>query len=410
MLLATCRLLLIAYFGLYATPAVHAAELPAGVFQMHDGAYFHPASGFVTSSIDEMIAHLGSIKDERFPMLSVIHRAQQFLSTTTTPPHVETSDAGWRAVTLALWHPTTSTDIGAIRSVTFEKKGTRIRALSDSIRDIRVVRSNGVNSEFTIANGDIVVAIRYPMYVDRKISKRTTVYDVSPVVYTPYARAIHTPEMVAEGKRWLSDLIARVFDQLRAEGIPSRAFPNTLLADAVDPTFVASISLIEHLDDSALSRDPLRQIEAFYVTVAANRNDAYDFSMSKAGALGLVQFIPKTYEALTRWPRLRLEKNFEKGMRDPTNAIRAQIAYLDYLLSRLPDEAITAAATRRETSREYVAAAYNGGVTRIARAMNAWEENLDPNERLRIKPRARLKLETMKYVLKLRNVRAMLSL
>ena len=41
--------------------------------------------------------------------------------------------------------------------------------------------------------------------------------------------------------------------------------------------------------------------------------------------------------------------------------------------------------------------------------MSAWEENLDPNERQRVKNRSRLKLETMKYVLKLREVRAAFS-
>ncbi len=405
---------LIVVAGLLAASAAHAAELPAGVFQMHDGAYFYPRTGFVTSHLDEMVAQIGSVMQERIsasapPILSVIHRARQLLSATTTPPRVETSDTGWRTVTLALWNQTTSTDVGAIRTITFEKKGTKIHALSDSIRGIRVVRSNGVNSEFAVEGGDVVVAIRYPIYTDKKGSKHKMVYDVTDVVYTPYSRALHTREMVMEGKRWFHDLISRVFDALRKESIPSRAFPNTLLADAVDPAFVATIALIEHLDDRALRQDALRQIEAFYVTLAANEDDAYDFSRSKAGALGLVQFMPKTYAALTRWPNLNLEKNFEKGMRDPTNAIRAQVAYLDYLLSRLPDEAMVATTTQRKKSHEYVAAAYNGGATRVAHAMSAWEENLDPNERQRVKNRSRLKLETMKYVLKLREVRAAFS-
>ena len=56
---------LIVVAGLLAASAAHAAELPAGVFQMHDGAYFYPRTGFVTSHLDEMVAQIGrSCKNE----------------------------------------------------------------------------------------------------------------------------------------------------------------------------------------------------------------------------------------------------------------------------------------------------------------------------------------------------------
>lgn len=392
--------------------SAHAAELPAGVFQMHDGSYFHPADGFVTANLDEMLAHVSSTSAATstpelpppapvsFPLKLAIARAQKLLSATMTPPRVEKSDTGFRDVSLALWDPKTD----AIRVVEVKKKGIELQRVTPGAPKITVVRSNGINSEFSVATGEVVVAIRYPIYTDRKISKKKTVYDVTDAVYTPYSRAIHTPEMVAAGKRWFDETVSGLFADLRASGVPSRAFPDKLLADVMDENFVKSIAIIEHLDNSAFTKNPQRQIESFYVTLAANEDDAYDFAKSSAGALGLVQFIPKTYAALVKWPHLHLNPNFEAGMRDPVNAIRAQTAYLDYLLSRLPDEATASYATNRDLSNEFVAAAYNGGATRVAKAMAVWEENLNPNERLHVKSRSRLKLETMKYVLKLRTV------
>ncbi len=410
-------LALFAANGALFAPVAHAAELPTGVFQMHDGTYFYPADGFLSANLDEMLSHIGAATTTqtttsttgeqtpppvpvRFPLKNAILRAQDLLTASTTPPHVEKTDTGWRTITLAIWNPAAD----AIRTVTLDKKGTSLRAIRDSIAGVHVIRSNGLNSEFSVAGGDIVVAIRYPIYADRKISKKKTVYDVSDAIYTPYSRALHTPEMIAEGKRWFGETVSGVFDSLRSDAVPSRAFPSKLLADAIDPNFVKSIAIIEHIDDSAFRQDPTRQIEAFFVTLAANEDDAYDYAKSTAGALGLAQFIPKTYAALAKWPTLNLEKNFEVGMRDPKNAIRAQAAYLDYLRACLQDAAIAATGTNPNRSNEYVAAAYNGGATRAAKAMAVWDENLDPNQRLHVKSRSRLKLETMRYVLKLRTV------
>ncbi len=400
---------LIVVAGLLATSAAYAAELPTGVFQMRDGMYFHPTSGLVTSNLNDILMHVSSTQTATSTtapsaLKFAIKRAQELLSATSTAPSVASSDDGWRTVTLAIWDPAAPTSVEAIRIVTLEKNGMKLRELANPIVGIRVARSNGANSEFSVATGEMIVAVRYPIYRERKISAKKIVYDVSDIIYTPYARALHTPEMIAEGKQWLDQTVAGVFEELRREGIPSRVSSNRLVADVIDPEFVKRILLVEHLDENALQNDARRQIEALFVTLGANEDRAFTVAKSKAGALGLAQFIPKTYAALVRWPHLHLEQNFEKGMRDPKNAIRAEVAYLDYLLSRLPDE-IHASSMPRERVEEIVAASYNGGATRAASAMKAWEENLDPSQRLHVKSRSRLKLETMKYVLKLRALR-----
>lgn len=411
------------------TFSVHAEErsdagdvaLPAGVFRMSDGKYYEPSRGILSADLQEIVSRVSSVsttqpivasstEDVRvqlIPLKRAIQRGREMIErlieqNRSPTPRIEASDAGWRPVTLAIWNPRTD----GIRLVQVLKRGTHLRSDANGRDGISVSRSNGVNSEFVITgnDGEIVVAIQYPIYREKILTKKKKHYEVHEVVYTPYSKGLHTPEMIRQGKRWFDDVVTSVFGQLRADGVVSRAFPDKLLADVLEPSIIERITIIEHLDDAALRKDPGRHIEAFYVTLAANEEQAYTHAKSKAGALGLVQFIPKTYAAIAKWPQLRIHPNFEFGMRDPKNAIRAQAAYLDYLLSRLPEEA-RASGIASAYVEEVVAASYNGGATRAVRAMSVWEDNFDPQKRLQIKTRARLKLETMKYVLKLRTLR-----
>jgi soluble lytic murein transglycosylase-like protein len=146
------------------------------------------------------------------------------------------------------------------------------------------------------------------------------------------------------------------------------------------------------------------QLNPLYVTLATNKEKAFAYSRSSVGAMGIVQFMPKTYAAVAKWNGYGLKSSFDEGMGNATNAITAEVAYLDYLMSCLPKETVALYGTKPTLVHEVVAAAYNGGATRAVKAMAAWEENTDPKQRLHVKTRSRLKLETMNYVLKLRQV------
>jgi hypothetical protein len=273
---------------------------------------------------------------------------------------------------------------------------------------ISVVSSNGVNSTFTIKgeSQEVVVAIRYPLFKEQGTGKKRT-YLKEEVVYTPYSALLHTPEMIAYGVDWLDRTVQAVYDKLRADQIPSKAFSGRLLADVVDPRFAKSILFIEHVDDRADGRAARIQWENFATILAGNEGRSYAYARSSAGALGIAQFMPKTYAGLVRRSELGLIPSFEEGMRDPENLIRAEVAYLDELMAYLPDDVVEKEyLDHPERLQEYVAAAYNGGAGRVKKALVVWEENLDPVERLRVRTRSRLKPETMQYVLKLRRVRS----
>lgn len=407
--------------GLCAASAAFAQELPAGVFQMKDGRYYQPSTGimatsteaFGISAVSSTVADVATstpavVPEESFPLLRAVERGQQTLREAialagTGKLRTEKTEPDWRRVTLAIWNPKTD----GIRLVTADKKGTDLRAVKDGgdISDIDVTYANGLNSSFKIAGsaGEVAVAIRYPIYTARAISKKKKVYDTQEVVYTPYSPALATPQMIEEGKRWFDATIANVYATVKAKGVRSRAFPDKLVADTLDPALVKSIILIEHLDVGSLKLNA-PQLNPLYVTLATNKDASFGYSRSAVGALGIVQFMPKTYAAVAKWQAYGLDANFETGMRNAKNAMTAEVAYLDYLLACLPKETIASYATNKNTVHEYVAAAYNGGATRAVKAMAAWEENLDPAERLHVRTRSRLRVETMQYVLKLRQV------
>jgi hypothetical protein len=208
------------------------------------------------------------------------------------------------------------------------------------------------------------------------VKKRQPRYQLEDVVYTPYSEALLTPEMVALGQQTLRANIARAMEALRAGGVRSRAFPDRLVSDVIDPKLPEAIAVIEHLGEaSLLGSNAASAAGSFYVVVAANQDSAYAYSRSSAGARGLVQFIPSTYALMTKRSDLGLIKDFEAGMSDPVNAIKAQIAYLDAELASMPLAIKDLYSVDPARVDEYLAAAYNGGGGRVRKAIKAFGDD-----------------------------------
>jgi hypothetical protein len=397
--------------------------LPPGVFLMADGVYYHPKSGAKSTDIAFVLAAYQSFFQKEqtvtstvpvtmgeslpsFPLLAAIERGQALLAAAEQEAEgvvVETIP-DWRAIRLAVWNEKTD----ALRTISAEINEKKVRSVSGN-ETVKVLRANGVNSSFQISSGsegDIVIAMRYPIYRERSDKK----FDVEQAIYTPYHNSFNTDQMAAAGETWLAQVIDAAEKELRDVNAHSRAYPDMLLSEVIDPSFVASILTIEHVDFSAAQKDVKAQIGAFYSILATNKDRSYAYSRSSAGALGIAQFIPKTYAWLAKQPELTLAQDFDKGMIDPKNAVKAQIAYLDYLLSVLPRDARDAylLPASRLLVQEYIAAAYNGGPAKVKKAMVVWDENLDEEERLHVRTRSRLKLETVHYIWKLRLVRPVL--
>lgn len=358
---------------------VHASTSTA-MFQMGDGSYYHPGTGLRASTKAQLMRDLGIPVDPATSsdgdVLSAISRAktqlqerlvqkQQLPAVTIT---TKTVNDIWLPVTLAIWDKTTN-------QVTLKeilRKGKDVQAI-DPVQ-VRVSFSNGVNSEYVMRDPQqIIVGNIHPV-----MQKRSgTQSELVPVIYTPYSEGIHTTSMIKSGHRYINDVVTQVYQDLRAQQAPSAAFKGRLLVDVIDPQTVNAIALIEHADTDSMQANPKEVAESFYVTVAANQNDVYAYARSSAGALGLVQFIPSTYNWLVKQRAdLGIIPDFETGMRNPANAIKAQIAYLDLLIREIPEITPAVFNTQHARVQEYLVAAYNGGSGKVRRAITEWDANV----------------------------------
>ena len=366
--------------------AVHAETTIAeeSIFRMANGSYYHPATGKMATSkerlMDVILGRTASsaidTSTQSGPALRhAVEKAQMLLQSRLNDARnqrrmVTTKNLPqtWFSLTLALWYP--QTDEIILRDIL--RRDMVVTEVDGSpISSIRVERSNGVNSEYSFDDDRIVVLANvHPIL--KQVD--TSTYELFPVIYTPYSDGLHTQEMVAWGSDYLDAWMDNAYQDLRAASVTSRAFPEKLLADVIDPKVVRAIAVIEHADNADVKRNPLRTIESVYVTLAGNEKDSYAYARSSAGALGLVQFIPSTYASLIRQrPELGLEKDFESGMRQPINALKAQIAYLDLLITEIPEITRARFQNEHESVNEYLVASYNGGSGKVRRAMSDWE-------------------------------------
>lgn len=274
-------------------------------------------------------------------------------------------------VTLAVW----DRDDDSITVVEARKSGDELTITSGPKLPIRVTYSGKLYSQYAMPpeTNSYVVGVIYPVLTKKVVAKKTT-YEARDTVYMPYNAAFYTPEVLGAGSDYLSFLIQDAYDELRAKGIKSRAFPDKLVVDVIDPYLVKSIAVIEHSDHASLLAEdnPERTVGRFLVKLAANEDSAFDAAISSAGAAGLVQFIPSTYALMVaKRPDLGLIPDFRAGMADHRNAVKAQVAYLDMDLAGMPSVR-ELYLTDKAKAAEYLAASYNGGTTRVKRAYTAF--------------------------------------
>jgi hypothetical protein len=390
------------------------------ILQMKDGSFYNPTSGKTAPTRESLLEILGAVSASTTvvapapiansepvlpPLLAAIEKGQTMLRDQITMEGLQGRVRGPvigqeapREVTLAVWDKETG-NIDLVKGV---KDGRGLALTSPSPSNIVVKSSNWINSDYQSQDPThLVVAVRYPIHHEVKQGSKAIAYETEQAVYTPYSTTLHQPEVIARGKKVVDDLVASALTDLRARGIKSRAQPDKLVADVIDTDLLTSIAVIEHADSAALRRDPAGTIDRVYATIGLNPGVAYNYSRSSAGALGLFQFIPSTYNSLAK-QGYGLKPVFEDGMRDHQNAMKAAAIYMDIILAQYP-AAVRAANTDFKTF-EYIAAGYNGGYGRVKTAIQIWDDQINgilkPHEILK---RSRLQPETIDYVKKLRN-------
>ncbi|MFL6214266.1 MAG: hypothetical protein ACJ74J_10295 [Blastocatellia bacterium] len=246
-------------------------------------------------------------------------------------------------------------------------------------------RENGINSEFECAApaGARVLAIKYPVSNEgRRFGGDAEVIEA---VYTPYSAEIETAAVVEQGLKVQDEFIDKAYERLKKRGVQSRAFEGRRITDVVPRGVLRVLLINEHIDPGEFRTQGLAGPLARRVltVVATNKEKAYAYSISRAGARGLVQMIASTYSLLLRkYPEAGLVGDFAVGMADPINAVMAQVLLCDADWQSLQ--------SRFDISPEqvgpYLAAAYNGGVGRVISLLNNEQEEWMANPDLSRRP------------------------
>ncbi|MEK6284308.1 MAG: hypothetical protein AABO57_01040 [Acidobacteriota bacterium] len=245
-------------------------------------------------------------------------------------------------------------------------------------------RENGINSDIACISpaGGKVVAVKYP--VSNEGNRFGPGDPVIEAVYTPYSAEIKTEEVIKKGIDVKNGFIEKAYARLRDRGVQSRAFAGRRIVDVIPKDILRVLLLNEHIDPSEFKSAGVTKplAERVLTVIATNRDKAYAYSISPAGARGLVQMIPSTYSLLlNRYPAAGLKRDFHAAMGDPIGAVMAQV-----LLCDSDWESIRARVDLpADRVGPYLAAAYNGGVGRVLSVLSHdqtdWMEDPDSNTR-----------------------------
>ncbi len=221
---------------------------------------------------------------------------------------------------------------------------------------LRIVRPNGVNTAVTVtdANGRslLPLLVQYPIVRDGSWSENA--------YYTSAHPALVSSEIVAEGQRYLASMFGQAAQELQSNGV---AIPEDIIQVA------KHLVIVEHTDHKRF-RDEERsniypEVLALY---ALNQGDTFRYSVSSAGAGGMIQMIPKTYAAIRdHHPNVKLEPDFVSGMQNHANALKAMLLYINDTWNFLGQSADVQQAMRSgfATKTELLAAGYNSNPYRL---------------------------------------------
>jgi hypothetical protein len=147
------------------------------------------------------------------------------------------------------------------------------------------------------------------------------------------------------------------------------------------------LCLVEHVDHFRFRQENRSALyDEIFSLYALNELDTYRYSVSSAGAGGMVQMIPWTYNLMRqRHPGAGLIPDFVQGMRNHGNALQAMLLYMNDTWNDLStnDDVLYALNSGLATQTELLAAGYNSNAAKlpgyIRRGGSSWR-TLIPRE------------------------------
>src|SRR6185436_4407886 len=172
--------------------------------------------------------------------------------------------------------------------------------------------------------------------------------------------ALVSDQVVAMGQQYLATMFARANADLQSNGV-------NVPADVVE--VAKHLVIVEHTDHKRFrEEDRARIYPEVMALYALNQGDTFRYSVSSAGAGGMIQMIPRTYEAIRQHhPNVSLKADFVDGMQTHTNALKAQLLYINDTWNYLAQTPEVQQALRSgiATKTELLAAGYNSNPYRL---------------------------------------------
>ncbi len=234
---------------------------------------------------------------------------------------------------------------------------------SESGRQLRVrtIRGNGVNTPIIITDekgeSQLPLMVQYPVVREGRYMETSYYMSTHP--------GLVTAEVVNAGRYYVRNVIEIARDRLREKGI----FIQPKLADIAE-----RLATVEHVDHMRFRTEYHPNIfNDVFTLYALNEGQTYRYSVSSAGAGGMVQMIPSTYRMVRSWhPNVPLMPDFVEGMRNHVNASEAMLLYMqrtwnDLIASPTVANALLSGIASQE---QLMAAGYNSNPARLAGYIN----------------------------------------
>jgi hypothetical protein len=241
---------------------------------------------------------------------------------------------------------------------TFLTKGAEVNAISSEgiSVNVRIIRANGVNTAMTIFTPDgkalAPLTIEYPIEKGGKFKELA--------YYTSAHPALLSKDLTRSGQAYVRNMLDLAAKRLRERGVTV----SPMLIDIAE-----RLCVVEHVDHKRFREESrLALYDEIYSLFALNELDTYRFSVSSAGAGGMVQMIPWAYNLVrSRHPGVGLIPDFVTGMRNHGNALQAMLLYMHDTWNDMVanDEVKYALSAKIATPSELMAAGYNSNAANL---------------------------------------------
>jgi hypothetical protein len=266
--------------------------------------------------------------------------------------------AGGNTVVLAVLN-NKAIELVSMPKESFLTKGLTLSTTSQSGHPINVtiLRANGVNTAVRVTDPATGTELT-PLTVAFPIVKGGSITEIA--YYTSAHPAVLVSDVAAAGETYISTMLDRATQELAASGVH---VPSDIVEVA------EHLCVVEHTDHKRFMNEQhaglLPEIASLY---ALNQGNTFRYSVSTAGAGGMIQMIPRTYESIRQQhPSIPLQADFVAGMRDHANALKAMLLYMNDTWTNLAESSEVQEALRNgiATKPELLAAGYNSNPVRL---------------------------------------------